>query len=239
MPDFDWSAGSDYPYIPPQIISAWDVSRVMGSKQEKPYERKLRMLRQLSLCCSACTCCELGRKDAEKNGIFRDPHVFSSMNPSQFFIVGQGPGWEEITKGTPFIGASGKNFDKELAKHRVDRSLFYIANSIRCFVTDNAKPTQLSIDRCRPFLMMEIGLMRPRLIVTLGAVAFGCLCPGHVYDQALGNITPSTLYDVKVFAAYHPSPLNMAVPSRKAAFERQIAVLCKLVKRLGQTSHNT
>jgi uracil-DNA glycosylase family 4 len=217
-----------HPFFVRPIISNWDASM---SKQENPYERKMRMLRQLSQTCAACTCCELGRKDAEKDGLHRDPHVLSNMAPSKIFVCGQNPGYEELKQGTPFVGASGKNFDKELAKHGVDRSQFYITNAVRCFTTDNAKPSQLSIDRCRPFLMMEIGLMNPKLIVTLGAVAFGCLCPGCVYDQALGNITTSNLYGTKVFAILHPSPLNLTQPSRRVDFERQIAILCKMVKR--------
>jgi uracil-DNA glycosylase family 4 len=227
---FDWQAGPCYSYKPREIISSWDVD-AMGL-QEDQTERKLRMLRQLSLCCSACTMCELGRKDAEKDGFCRDPHVLSSMTPSQFFVVGQNPGNEELKQGTPFVGQSGKNFDKELAKHGIDRSQFYITNAVRCYTIDNTKPPQLCIDKCRPFLMMEMGLMNPQLIVTLGAVSFGCLCPGCDYNQALGNITTSNLYGVKVFAVYHPSPLNLAVSSRKIAFERQIKILCKIVKRL-------
>jgi DNA polymerase len=154
------------------------------------------------------------------------------MTPSRIFVCGQNPGWDELKLGTPFVGASGKNFDKELAKHGVDRSQFYIINAVRCYTADNAKPPQLCVDKCKPFLMMEIGLMNPQLVVTLGAVAFECLCPGHIYSQALGNITTSTTYGVKVFAILHPSPLNLTQPDRRAAFEHQIAVLCKILKRI-------
>jgi DNA polymerase len=204
---------------------------MMGGK-ETQIERKMRMLNQLNHTCLACTICELGRKEAERNNVARDPHVLSSMTPSRIFVVGQNPGWDEITKGTPFIGASGKNFDKEIEKHGLSRKDFYITNAVRCYTTDNTKPTQLSIDKCRPFLMMEIGLMNPQLIVTLGAVAFGCLCPGHSYDQALGNITTSDIYGVKVFAILHPSPLNLTQQIRRSAYERQIEILAKLMKRL-------
>jgi DNA polymerase len=227
---FDWQCGSNYPYRQREIISNWDVAKM--AIQETHHERKLRMLRQLSLCCSACSCCELGRKDAEKNGICRDPHVLSSMTPSRIFVVGQNPGIEELKQGIPFVGQSGKNFDKELAKHNVDRSQFYITNAVRCYTTDNIKPPQLCVDKCKPFLMMEIGLMNPQLVVTLGAVAFECLCPGCVYSQALGNITTSIMYGVKVFAILHPSPLNLTQSDRRTAFERQIAVLCKILNRI-------
>jgi uracil-DNA glycosylase len=231
---FNWEAGPNYSFREREIICNWDVG-IMG-KNESPFERKLRMLKQMSLCCSACTCCELGRKDAERNGICRDPHVLSNMNPTRFFVCGQGPGWDEITKGTPFIGASGKNFDDELANNGIDRSLFYITNTIKCFVKDNAKPNYQQTQKCKPFLMMEIGLINPLLVITLGASAFEALCPGIRYSESLGKITKSEEFGVKIFAAYHPSPLNLADKSRRADFKHQIAILAKLIKRIQSTT---
>jgi uracil-DNA glycosylase family 4 len=230
---FDWKSGSNYPFVPREIITNWDVG-AMGI-QETQNERKLRMLRQLNNTCLACTMCELGRKDAEKNGTCRDPHVLSNMNPSSIFVCGQGPGWDELKERAPFVGASGKNFDKELAKHDIDRSQFYITNTCRCFVTGNARPPQLCVNRCKPFLMMEIGLMHPKLVVTLGSVAFEALCPGAGYQQSLGKITKSEEFNVKVFAVYHPSPLNLADKGRRSEFEHQIAILAGIVKKLSKT----
>jgi DNA polymerase len=232
LQEFDWQGGPNYPFIPREIISSWDVA-IMGL-QETPFDRKLRMLRQLSNTCRACTMCELGRKEPERNGTVRDPHVLSNMNPTstRVVVVGQNPGWEEITKGTPFIGQSGNNFNKELAKHGIDRSQFYITNGVKCFTADNAKPNYQHVSRCKPFLMMELTLINPLLVVTLGGSAFDILCPGVGYQQSLGRITKSEEFDVKVFAIYHPSPLNLADRGRRADFERQIAILAKLVKRL-------
>ena len=233
---FNWQAGPSYPYRPREIISAWDVA-AMGI-QENSYDRKLRMLRQLSLCCSACTCCELGRREIIRDGIARDPHVLSSMNPTRIVVCGQNPGLNEIIEGVPFVGASGKNFDKEIAKHGLDRSQFYITNTIRCFTDDNAKPNYLQTKRCKPFLMIEMALIKPLLVVTLGGSAFDILCPGAGYQQSLGKITKSEEFEVKVFAVYHPSPLNLTDKSRRADFEHQIAILAKLVKHLTTAEQN-
>lgn len=226
---FNWETGPNHPYIPREIITAWDVSMMKGSETDT--ERKIRMLKQLHNTCMACTMCELGRKDAEKGGICRDPHVLSSMTPNKIFICGQNPGYEELKAGAPFIGASGKNFDNELNKHHIDRSSFYITNIVRCFTADNTKPSQQCIEKCKPFILMEIGLLNPKLIVTLGAVSFKCLCPNEKYNESLGHITTS-IYGVKVMAILHPSPLNLMIPERKAMFEKQIAMLCGLVKRI-------
>lgn len=233
LQDFDWQAGPNYPFTPRQIISSWDVA-VMGL-QETSFDRKLRMLRQLSNTCSACTMCELGRKEPERNGVVRDPHVFSNMNPQRIVVCGQGPGWEEITKGTPFIGQSGSNFDKELTKYGLSRSDFYITNSVRCFINDNAKPNYEQLRRCRPFLEIEIHLIRPYFVITLGACAFEAFCAGENYNASLGTLCYSKSFDVKVFPVYHPSPLNLADCNRKQAFIKQMQLACGLVNRLKQS----
>ncbi len=202
------------------------------TKDETPYERKLRMLRPLSLSCLACSMCELGLKGAEKNGIMRDPHVFSNMNPKRIMVVGQNPGWNELEEREPFVGLAGRNFNKELAKHGLSRDDFYICNTVRCFTEGNARPLEKHKQRCEPFLRMEIALIKPRFVVALGAVAFEQFCPELVFSESLKNIVTSSHFGVKVFPVYHPSPINFRDSSRKRDFESQMAILCALVKRL-------
>ena len=181
--------------------------------------------------------CELGRANACKGDTCRDPHVLSNMNAaSRFVVVGQGPGWEELKVGMPFVGQSGSNFDAELIKNGANRLQFYITNTIKCFVQGNAKPTATQVKRCKPFLEMELTIIKPKLVVTLGASAFGVLCPNINYQYSLGKISISEEFDIKVFAVLHPSPLNLADKSRRMEFGRQIAILAKLVKRLQQSA---
>lgn len=230
LESFDWfnfvSTAPSEVFVP-DFISIIDVEG-----KETVRERHLRMLRQLSSTCTACSMCELGLKGAERNGSVRDPHVLSNKNPSPFFIVGQNPGWNELEKREPFVGAAGSNFNEEIAKHGVDRDWFYISNTVRCYTQDNQKPTQRHMDRCEPFLRMEIGLMKPKLIITLGAVAFNQLCPDADYSTSLKKITKSVKFDVSVFAIYHPSPLNFRDSNRRDAFNEQIRVMCGLIKAI-------
>jgi uracil-DNA glycosylase family 4 len=178
--------------------------------------------------------CELGRgiKVAREERI--DPHVFSTMNFSKFMIVGQNPGFNECKQDRPFVGPAGENFNKEIEKHGLTRDDFYITNIVKCHTDNNQKPSMTSINRCAPFLQMEINILMPLFIITLGAPSFGYLCPDSIYDKALGNMTHSKIIDKKVFAIYHPSPLNLNLESRRRAFEKQIATLCKLVKHFTQ-----
>ncbi len=209
------------------------------TKEETPYDRKLRMLRQLSTACVACSMCELGLKEAIKGDIARDPHVFSNMNPTRYMVVGQNPGWNELEKREPFVGAAGGNFDKEISKHGLSRDDFYICNTVRCFTQGNSRPTDKHKKRCEPFLQIEINLIKPRLVIALGAVAFSQLCPEAEFSGGLKKITKSSLYNVPVFAIYHPSPINFRDGSRRELFASQIKVMCALVKELKQRDRPT
>lgn len=210
---------------------------IMGLKEEKPYDRKLRMLEQAANTCIACSMCELGLQPAEKNHELRDPHVFSNLNPTRFMVIGQNPGWNEVKQRQPFIGSAGKNFDNEISKHGLSRNDFYVTNAVKCFTPSNSKPSLKHKKRCEPFLQMEINIIKPLLVITLGEVAFSQFCPDSVYNESLKIITSSERYNVPVFAIYHPSPLNFRDSSRKELFEDQVKIMCKLVKAL-KKKHN-
>lgn len=230
LDEFDWfnfvSTAPAEVFVP-KFISIIDVEG-----KETPFDRKMRMLRQLSSTCTACSMCELGLKGAEKSNTVRDPHVLSNMNPSKFMVIGQNPGWNELEKQEPFIGAAGNNFDVEIEKHGISRDWFYICNTVRCYTVGNQKPTVRHMERCEPFLRMEIGLLKPKLVITLGAVAFAQLCPGVEFGASLKKITKSEKFNVPVFAIYHPSPVNFRGGDRKAAFQEQIKVMCGLIKAI-------
>lgn len=231
LEEFDWFDGAkseSKKFLKQEYFS------IMKTEEETPYDRKLRMLKAVSTSCIACSMCPLGLKPAEKNSELRDPHVFSNLNPTRFMVVGQNPGWNEVKERTPFIGAAGKNFDTEIEKHGISRDDFYVCNTVRCFTPGNSKPTVKHKKRCEPFLQIEINLIKPLLVVTLGEVAFSQFCPDAVYGDSVKKISRSERYNVPVFAVYHPSPLNFRDSARKVAFEKQIETMCKLIKALKQ-----
>lgn len=197
-------------------------------------DSRIAMLRSLRDTCKDCVMCELGRKIKTVRDTSIDPHVFSNMNFSKLMVIGQNPGFNECIEDEPFVGQAGENFNREIEKHGLTRKYFYITNVVKCFTDGNKKPSAQYIERCSLFLRMEMFILMPTLVITLGAPSFSYLCPNAIYDKALGKITYSSLIDKKVFAAYHPSPLNLNVESRKRAFERQIELLCKLARHINQ-----
>jgi uracil-DNA glycosylase family 4 len=172
--------------------------------------------------------CPLGRDKCTEHDTVFDPHVFSTMNPSKWMVVGQGPGYDECLIHQPFVGNSGKNFNNEIVKYGVNRNIFYITNTIKCKTPENRAPTYQEIQKCINILKLEIAILKPRLVITLGAVAFNILCPNVIFKTALGTIT-KTKDDIPVYAIYHPSPRNLDIPDRNKLFKKQVKLLCKVI----------
>jgi DNA polymerase len=197
-------------------------------------DERIVMLRSLRDTCKDCVMCDLGRDFKVVQGTRINPHVFSNMNFSKFMVVGQNPGFNECVQDEPFVGQAGENFNKEIEKHGLSRKDFYITNVVKCHTDDNKPPSKESINRCSLFLGMELNILMPKFIITLGAPSFSHFCPEALYGKALSKMTYSKVAKRKVFAVLHPSPLNLTVESRRDAYRRQIALLCKLIKALNQ-----
>lgn len=193
-------------------------------------ERIKRMLESLHTTCATCSMCSLGRKACHDRDEIFDPHVFSNMNPSRWLLTAQNPGFNEVLQGEPLVGDAGQTFNKEIRKHDLDRSEFYISNVCRCYTVGNATPDSESTNACEPFLRMEVGLLRPILVITLGAVAFNTFCPRLQMTDNVNKIIFSEKFNVQVYPVYHPSGRNMSLAYRKKSFEEGIESLCALIK---------
>jgi DNA polymerase len=176
--------------------------------------------------------CPLGKKPCEEHNTVFDPHVFSSLTPSKWVIYGQNPGYNECCQQMPFVGLAGQNFDEVIKANGVSRKTFYISNIVRCHTINNEKPDYENTSSCEPILRLELGILKPKLVITLGQVAFDNFCPGKSYSDSLGKIILSQKYSIKVFPTYHPSPRNMQVTERREKFIKDITLLCKLIKKL-------
>ncbi len=157
--------------------------------------KTLEACRQAAL---ECTRCELAAT--------RTQVVFGVGHPSaELLFVGEGPGREEDLKGEPFVGRSGKLLDKLMMEELgVDRTQFYIANVVKCRPPNNRDPKPDEIAACNGWLMTQLQLIHPRVIVTLGNFAAKTLLGttqgitklrGHVYDYEGRYLVPT----------FHPS----------------------------------
>jgi DNA polymerase len=95
--------------------------------------------------------------------------VFGTGNPkASIMFVGEAPGFNEDRQGEPFVGAAGKLLDKLLDSAGLSRPQVYIANVIKCRPPNNRDPEQDEVDTCKPFLLQQIELIKPKLVCTLG-----------------------------------------------------------------------
>lgn len=98
-------------------------------------------------------------------------------NPrARLLFIGEGPGREEDQLGRPFVGAAGQLLEKMMAAIGQTRNDAYIANVVKCRPPQNRAPEADEIAACLPYLRMQVGLIRPQVIVLLGASALRAIC---------------------------------------------------------------
>jgi DNA polymerase len=83
-------------------------------------------------------------------------------------FVGEAPGFNEDQQGEPFVGAAGKLLNDLLQSAGLSRAEIYIANVIKCRPPNNRDPELDEVETCKPFLMQQIDMIRPKLVCTLG-----------------------------------------------------------------------
>ena len=116
--------------------------------------------------CRACSLCET-----------RKQTVFGVGNShAQWMLIGEAPGAEEDARGEPFVGQAGRLLNNMLASVGLTRegetpNAVYIANVLKCRPPGNRNPLPEEVDRCEPFLLRQIELVSPRLIVVMGRSA--------------------------------------------------------------------
>lgn len=148
---------------------------------------------------------------------------------ADWLFVGEGPGAEEDARGEPFVGQAGKLLDAMLAAIDLRRGeQVYIANAVKCRPEGNRTPHAHELAACRPFLLRQIELIQPRLIVLLGKAAAHSVL-GE--DKPLATLRQKrhALGQIPVLVTYHPAYLLRNLPEKAKAWED----LC-LARRLMQ-----
>jgi len=96
--------------------------------------------------------------------------VFGEGSPTaRLMFIGEGPGRDEDLQGRPFVGKAGELLDKMIGALGLQRSEVYIANVVKCRPPDNRTPAPQEAQRCLGYLRRQIEVIRPTVIVTLGA----------------------------------------------------------------------
>jgi DNA polymerase len=189
-----------------------------------PEQRTLPKLRQAAAGCKACDLWERGTQTVFGEGAAHAEVVF----------LGEQPGNDEDLAGRPFVGPAGKLLDRALGAAGIDRKKTYVTNVVKHFKwvpqgkrRIHQKPTAREIAACRPWLDAEIALLKPKVLVCLGATAAQAIL-GRQFRVSVdrGKLVPSRLAPY-VTATVHPSSILRAPDdeTRRVEMERFVADL--------------
>jgi uracil-DNA glycosylase family 4 len=149
--------------------------------------------------------------------------VFGVGNPdAELMFVGEGPGFHEDKQGEPFVGQAGKLLTELLGGIGLARSDVYIANVVKCRPPENRDPAPEEIEACSPNLLKQIGIIRPRVICTLGRFATKLLTGTELSMTAIhGKAKRQELAGVPFifFPVFHPAAALYAPANRKVLQE--------------------
>ncbi|MCX7879607.1 MAG: uracil-DNA glycosylase [Ignavibacteria bacterium] len=194
--------GQNNPYIIKESSQAFSTSQISHSLDIFSIGTdwfSAKTLTELEQKINKCTKCNLGTT--------RTNFVFGDGNPkAEIVFVGEAPGEEEDIQGLPFVGKAGRLLTKLMKSVGFEREEVYICNILKCRPPKNRKPLPTEVELCKPYLLKQLELIKPKIIVALGATAVESLLNTKVKMAELrGKIL--NFYDIPLFVTYHPAAL--------------------------------
>ena len=137
----------------------------------------------------------------------RTHFVFGTGNPeANLMLIGEAPGREEDLQGTPFVGMAGQLLDKILKAIAFQREEVYIGNILKCRPPGNRDPLPDEIGLCMPFLLRQIEIIRPQILLALGRIAAQSLLKTtQSLDLLRGKV--HDFQGIPLMVTYHPAAL--------------------------------
>ena len=159
-----------------------------------------------------CNKCPLGK-------IRNKPVPGEGNSKAPIFIIGEAPGYEEDQAGKPFVGRSGKLLDKIFAACSFKREThLFIGNIIKCRPPNNRTPNPDEVSSCIPYLLRQIELIDPKILVLLGASALTTLIDKNLkISKERGKWILQT--NRWIMPVYHPSALLRNPSLKRATWE--------------------
>jgi uracil-DNA glycosylase len=206
-----------------------NVFEVLNPKSEHRVKDPVAALNLVREDLGDCTRCKL-----HKQG--RKQIVFGVGNPhADLMFVGEGPGADEDAQGEPFVGRAGQLLNNMIKAMGLRREQVYIANVVKCRPPGNRTPERDECETCSPFLMRQIAVIRPKVIVALGAVAAKNLLAmnapmselrGRFYDFMPSGVRGIDWQGAKLAVTYHPAFL-LRDPRQKGEAWKDLQMVMK------------
>ncbi len=210
-----------------------DLLEVATPKPEQKVSDPIAALKLIREDLGDCTRCKLHQQG-------RKQIVFGVGNPrAELMFVGEGPGADEDAQGEPFVGRAGQLLNNMIKAMGLQREEVYIANVVKCRPPGNRTPERDECDTCSPFLMRQIAVIKPKVIVALGAVAAKNLLAinapmselrGRFYDFMPPGARSSDLawQGAKLAVTYHPAFL-LRDPRQKGEAWKDLQMVMKFL----------
>jgi uracil-DNA glycosylase family 4 len=208
-----------------------NIFEVIALKPEQSVSDPVKALKIIRADLGDCTRCVL-----HKQG--RKQIVFGVGDPAtDLMFVGEGPGADEDAKGEPFVGRAGQLLNNMIKAMGIEREQVYIANIVKCRPPGNRTPERDECATCSPFLMRQIAVVKPKVIVALGATAAKTLLAmnssmiqlrGRFYDfKPAGVRSNDPNWDgCKLAVTYHPAFL-LRDPRQKGEAWKDLQMVMK------------
>ncbi len=200
-----------------EYLRYWNILGITDLLLPRPKWVRLERLRAIVENCKKC--------DLSKS---RRNIVFGEGNPdAKLMIVGEAPGAREDATGMPFVGASGKKLTSILKENSIERDKIYIANVVKCRPPGNRTPMEKEILSCGRYLNLQVDIIQPKYILTLGNV------PTGFFLNVSGGITRlrGRIFNykgIRIFPTFHPSYL-LKNPDKEKIFREDISHLRELI----------
>ncbi len=160
--------------------------------------------------CRLCKLCEA-----------RTTIVFGSGNPhADLLVIGEGPGADEDAQGKPFVGRAGQLLTKMLEAVKLSRDEVYITNAVMCRPPGNRNPEADELAACAPFFTAKLGVIQPRVVLSLGSVATQALLKTREpIGKLRGRVHP--IGSAVLIPTFHPAFLlrNPGQEYKRMAYE--------------------
>ena len=192
-----------------ELKSEKGLEKVISVKEDsnsvlfpQPWQ-KAESISELNKMICNCKNCRLGN--------LRTNFVFGTGNPeAKVILVGEAPGADEDREGKPFVGRAGKLLTDILSAIKFSRDEVFICNILKCRPPENRNPLPDEIKECEPYLIKQLELLKPSLILALGTFAAQTLLRSNLpLGKMRGKFYDYTINDrkIKLLVTYHPAAL--------------------------------
>jgi uracil-DNA glycosylase len=174
-----------------------------------------------------CTRCKLHKG--------RHTIVYGDGNPkAELVFVGEGPGADEDAQGLPFVGRAGKLLTQMIEAMGLQRGDVYICNVVKCRPPENRTPEKEEVATCSPFLLRQLEVINPKVIVCLGSVAAQTLLQTN---RGISHFRGEWLefHGKKLLATYHPAYLLRNPPAKSEVWKDLQKVMAELGLEIRRT----